>query len=63
MTTMTTTPTVTSTLTLEGLVKLVDVSVTSKYNADLTKFTRIIAKDMHNTLESFKTDLHNTLPR
>jgi hypothetical protein len=55
--------TVTSNLTPEELVKLVDVSVASKYGADLTQFTRIIADDMHNTLESFKTDLHNTLPR
>jgi hypothetical protein len=63
MTTMTTTPPVTSNLTPEDLVKLVDVSVASKYGADLTKFTRIIVDDMRNTLESFKTDLHNTLPR
>jgi hypothetical protein len=63
MTTMTTTPTVTSNLTPEELVKLVDVSVASKYGADLTQFTRIIVDDMRNTLESFKTDLHNTLPR
>jgi hypothetical protein len=27
------------------------------------QFTRIIPDDMHNTFESFKTDLHNTLPR
>jgi hypothetical protein len=39
------------------------MSVASKYGADLTQFTCIIANDMHNTLESFKTDLHNTLPR
>jgi hypothetical protein len=54
---------VTSNLTPEELVKLVDVLVTSKYSADFTQFTRIIADDMHNTLESFNTDLHNTLPR
>jgi hypothetical protein len=62
-TTTTTAPTVTSNLTLEELVKLVDVSVTSKYSADFTQFTRIIADDMHNTLESFNTDLHNSLLR
>jgi hypothetical protein len=39
MTTMTTAPLVTSNLTLEELVKLVDVSVASKYGADLTQFT------------------------
>jgi hypothetical protein len=55
-TTMTMAPTVTSNLTPEELVNLVDVSVASKYDIDLTQFTR-------NTLESFKTDLHNTLPR
>jgi hypothetical protein len=60
---MTRTATVMSNLTPEQLVKLLDVSVASKYGADLTQFTRIIADDMHNTLESFKTDLHNTLPR
>jgi hypothetical protein len=62
-TTMTTAPIVTSNLTPEELVKLVDVWVTSKYGADLTQFTRIIADDMCNTLETVKTDLHNTLPR
>jgi hypothetical protein len=63
MTTMTTAPTTTSNLTPEKLVKLVDVLVTSKYSADLTQFMHIIADDMRNTLESFKTNLHNTLPR
>jgi hypothetical protein len=42
MTTTTTAPTVTSNLTPEELVKLVDVSVASKYGSDLTQFTRII---------------------
>jgi hypothetical protein len=41
---------VTSNLTLEELVKLIDMSVASKYGADLTQFTRIIADDMRNTL-------------
>jgi hypothetical protein len=62
-TTMTTTLTVTSNRTPEELVKLVHVSITTKYGADLTQFTCIIVDDMCNTLESFKTDLHNTLPR
>jgi hypothetical protein len=61
--TMTTAPTATSNLTPKELVKLIDMLVTSKYGANLTQFTRIIADDTHNTLESFKTDLHNTLPR
>jgi hypothetical protein len=62
-TTMTMAPTVTSNLTPEELVKLIDMSVASKYDNDPTQFTHIIADDMRNTLESFKTDLHNTLPR
>jgi hypothetical protein len=62
-TTTTMAPMVTSNLTPEELVKLVDMSVASKYDADLTQFTRIIVDDMRNTLESFKTNLHNTLPR
>jgi hypothetical protein len=62
-TTTTMAPTVTSNLTPEELVKLVDMLVASKYDADLTQFTCIIADDMRNTLESFKTNLHNTLPR
>jgi hypothetical protein len=45
-TTMTMAPTVTSNLTPKELVKLIDVSVASKYGADLTQFTRIIANDM-----------------
>jgi hypothetical protein len=60
---MTTAPMVTSNLTLKDMVKLVEVSVASKYGADLTQFTHIIADDMRNTLETFKTNLHNTLPR
>jgi hypothetical protein len=60
---MTMAPMVTSNLTPKELVKLVDVSVASKYGTDLTQISHIIADDMRNTLESFKTDLHNTLPR
>jgi hypothetical protein len=45
-TTITTTPTVTSNLTPEELVKLIDVSVASKYGANLTQFMLIIANDM-----------------
>jgi hypothetical protein len=56
-------PMITSNLTPEELVKLVDVSVASKYGVDLTQLMHIIADDMRNTLGSFKTDLHNTLPR
>jgi hypothetical protein len=62
VTTTTTAPILTSDLTPEELVKLVDVSVGSKYSADLTQLMCIIIVDMCNTLESFKADLHNTLP-
>jgi hypothetical protein len=55
-------PMITSNLTPEELVKL-HVSVASKYGVDLTQLMHIIADDMRNTLGSFKTDLHNTLPR
>jgi hypothetical protein len=40
-----------------------DVVVASKYGNDLSNFTRVIIDDVHSTLESFKTDLQNTLPR
>jgi hypothetical protein len=63
LTIMTTAPMVTSNLTPEELVKLVDVLVASKYVVDLTQFTRIIVDDMRNTLKTFKTDLHDTLAR
>jgi hypothetical protein len=52
-----------SNLSPKDLVQLVDVSAASKYGADLTQFTRVIAEDMHNTLESFKHDMNSSLPR
>jgi hypothetical protein len=54
---------VNSSLSPEDLVQLVDVSVASKYSADLTQFTRVIAEDMRNALETFKQDLNGSLPR
>jgi hypothetical protein len=42
---------------------MVDVSVASKYGADLTQVSLVVAEDMRNTLETFKTDLSNNLPR
>jgi hypothetical protein len=64
-------------LSPEDLDQLVDVSVASKYGANLTQFTCVVTEDMHNTLETFivvvedmhntletfKTDLNNNLPR
>jgi hypothetical protein len=47
----------------EDLVQLIDVSVVSKYVTDLTQFMRVVAEDMSNTLETFKTDLNNCFPR
>jgi hypothetical protein len=52
-----------SPLSPEDLIQLVDVSVASKYGADLTQFTRVVAEDMRNTLDSFKQDMNSSLPR
>jgi hypothetical protein len=60
---MATTSTVTPNMTLEELVKFMDVAVASKYGNDLSNFTHVITDDVRSTLESFKTDLQNTLPR
>jgi uncharacterized alkaline shock family protein YloU len=61
--TMTTTSTVTPNMTPEELVKVMDVAVASKYGNDLSNLTRVITDDVRSTLESFKTDLQNALPR
>jgi hypothetical protein len=50
-------------LSPEDFIQLVDVSVASMYGADLTQLTRVIVEDMHSTLDTFKQDMHNTLPR
>jgi hypothetical protein len=50
-------------LSPEDLVQLVDVSVASKYGGDLTQFTRVVTEDMRSTLDSFKQDVNNNLPR
>jgi hypothetical protein len=63
LTVTTTASTVTSNLTPEELAKLIDILVASKYDVDLTQIMHIIDDDMCNTLESFKIDTHNTLPR
>jgi hypothetical protein len=55
--------TVTPSMTPEELVKLMDVAVASKYGNDLSSLTRVITDDVRSTLESFKTNLQNTLPR
>jgi hypothetical protein len=59
MTTTTATSMVTPNLTPEGLVKFMGVAVASKYGNDLTNFTRTITEEVHNTLDTFKTDLQN----
>jgi hypothetical protein len=46
----------------EDLVQLVDVSVASKYGADLTQFTRVIVEEICGTLDTFKQEMHNSLP-
>jgi hypothetical protein len=65
MTTVTTATasTVTPNMTPKELVKFMDVVVANKYGNDLSNFTRVIIDDVHSMLESFKTDLQNTLPR
>jgi hypothetical protein len=40
-----------------------DVAVASKYRNDLMIFTRTITEEVRSTLDTFKTDLQNTLPR
>jgi hypothetical protein len=51
-----------SSLSPEDLVHLVDVSVASKYRADLTQLTRALAEDVGSTLDSFRHDLDDNLP-
>jgi hypothetical protein len=54
---------VNSHLSPEELRHMVDVSVASKYGADLTQFTRVMAEDMRNTFDTLKQDLNAILPR
>jgi hypothetical protein len=42
---------------------MVDVSIASKYGADLTQFTCVVAEDMRHMLNTFKQDLNSSLPR
>jgi hypothetical protein len=50
-------------LSTVDLINMVDLSVASKYGANLTQFTRVVAEDMCTTLEAFRTDLNSSLPR
>jgi hypothetical protein len=59
----TATPMVTPNITPEELVKSMDVAVASKYRNDLTNFTRTITEEVRSTLDTFKTDLQNSLPQ
>jgi hypothetical protein len=61
--TMAMTSTTTPNMTPEELVKFMDVAVASKYGNDLSNLMRVITVDVRSTLESFKTNLQNTLPR
>jgi hypothetical protein len=54
--------TVTPNMTLKELVKFMDIAVASKYGNDLSNLTCVITDDVCSTLESFKTNLQNTLP-
>jgi hypothetical protein len=62
-TTPTATPMLTSNLTPKELVKFIDVAVASKYENDLTNITCTITEEIRSTLNTFKTDLQNALPR
>jgi hypothetical protein len=53
----------TSHLRLEDLVHMVDESMASRYGADLTPFTWVMAEDMRNTFDALKQDLSSSLPR
>jgi hypothetical protein len=63
MTMATATPMVTPNLTPEELVKFMAVAVASKYGNDPTNFTRTITEEVCSTLDTFKTNLQNMLPR
>jgi RNase P protein component len=54
---------VNASLSPEDLVHMVEVSVASKYGADLIQFTRVVAEDMRSMLDPFKQDLSGSLPR
>jgi hypothetical protein len=62
MTTATATSMVTPNLTPEELVQFMDVAVASKYRNDLMNFTRTITEEVRSTLDTFKTNLQNTIP-
>jgi hypothetical protein len=47
----------------EELAHLVDVSVASKYGTDLAQLTHVLAEDARFTLDSFKHDLDDKLPK
>jgi hypothetical protein len=53
---------VSTSLGLEDLVHMVDVSVASKYGVDLTQFTRLVVVDMKSMLDAFKQDFNSNLP-
>jgi hypothetical protein len=63
MTMATATPTGIPNFTPEELIKFMDVEVASKYRNDLMNFTHTITEEVHSTLDTFKTDLQNMLPR
>jgi hypothetical protein len=50
-------------LSPDDLIHMVDISVASKYGADLTQFTHVVAEDIRNTLDTFKADLSSSFPR
>jgi hypothetical protein len=61
--TMATSSTVTPNMTPKELVNFMEVAVASKYGNNLSNFMCVITDDVHSTLEGFKIDLQDTLPR
>lgn len=50
-------------ITPKELDQFVDVLVATKYMADLSQLTRVLGEDVRSTLDAFKQDLNNSLPR
>jgi hypothetical protein len=51
-----------STLSPNELIHSVDVSVASKYGADLAQLTQALAEDVWSTLDLFWQDMDDNLP-
>jgi hypothetical protein len=58
---------VSSSLTCEELARMIDTSVASKYEADVTEITRMISKGVCNSFDTFRSEfkqyITNNMPR